>query len=48
VLAWLGRTVGQHPELLAGSLHRFVALVLVIAGALGGLYYLFVQRAAVR
>ena len=48
VLAWLGRTVGQHPELLAGSLHRFVALVLVIAGALGALYYVFVQRAAVR
>ncbi|MGC1521117.1 MAG: DedA family protein [Steroidobacteraceae bacterium] len=48
VLAWLGRTVGQHPELLAGSLHRFVALVLVVAGALGALYYVFVQRAAVR
>jgi membrane protein DedA with SNARE-associated domain len=48
VLAWLGRTVGQHPELLAGSLHRFVALVVVVAGALGALYYVFVQRAAVR
>jgi membrane protein DedA with SNARE-associated domain len=48
VLAWLGRTVGQHPELLAGSLHRFAALVVVIAGALGALYYMFVQRAAVR
>lgn len=48
VLAWMGRTVGQHPELLAGSLHRFAALVLAVAGALGGLYYVFVQRAAVR
>lgn len=48
VLAWLGRTVGQHPELLAGSLHRFVVLVVIVAGALGALYYVFVQRAAVR
>jgi len=40
--------VGQHPELLAGSLHRFVALVVVIAGALGALYYVFVQRTARR
>jgi hypothetical protein len=40
--------VGQHPELLAGSLHRFVALVLVTACALGALYYVFVQRATVR
>jgi membrane protein DedA with SNARE-associated domain len=48
VLAWLGRAVGQHPELLAGSLHRFFALVLAVAGVLGLLYYLFVQRAAVR
>ncbi len=48
VLAWMGRTVGQHPELLAGSLHRFAALVLAVAGALGGLYYVFVQRTAVR
>jgi len=28
VLAWLGVTIGRHPELLAGSLHRFFALVL--------------------
>jgi membrane protein DedA with SNARE-associated domain len=48
VLAWLGLAVGQHPELLAGSLHRFFALVLVVAGILGVLYYLFVQRASRR
>jgi membrane protein DedA with SNARE-associated domain len=46
VLAWLGRTVGQHPELLAGSLHRFFALVLAVAGVLVLLYYVFVRRAA--
>jgi membrane protein DedA with SNARE-associated domain len=48
VLAWLGLTVGRHPEVLAGSLHRFFALVLVVAGVLGTLYYVFVQRAARR
>jgi membrane protein DedA with SNARE-associated domain len=48
VLAWLGRTVGRHPELLAGSLHRFFALVLGVAGVLAVLYYVFVQRAARR
>jgi membrane protein DedA with SNARE-associated domain len=48
VLAWLGTAVGQHPELLAGSLHRFFALVLVVAAILGALYYAFVQRASVR
>ena len=48
VLAWLGTTVGRHPELLAGSLHRFFALVLVVAGVLGTLYYVFVRRAAGR
>jgi membrane protein DedA with SNARE-associated domain len=46
VLAWLGMTVGQHPELLAGSLHRFFALVLAVAGALAVLYYIFVKRAS--
>ena len=25
VLAWLGVTIGRHPEVLAGSLHRFFA-----------------------
>jgi membrane protein DedA with SNARE-associated domain len=48
VLAWLGQTVGRHPELLAGSLHRFFALVLGVAGVLAVLYYVFVQRAAAR
>jgi membrane protein DedA with SNARE-associated domain len=48
VLAWLGLTVGRHPELLAGSLHRFFALVLVVAGILAALYYVFVRRAAAR
>jgi membrane protein DedA with SNARE-associated domain len=48
VLAWLGKTIGQHPELLAGSLHRFFALVLGAAALLAGLYYFFVQRPAAR
>jgi len=48
VLAWLGTAVGQHPELLAGSLHRFFALVLVVAAVLAVLYYAFVQRASSR
>jgi membrane protein DedA with SNARE-associated domain len=46
VLAWLGKTIGQHPELLTGSLHRFFALVLGAAVLLAALYYFFVQRAA--
>lgn len=46
VLAWLGLAVGQHPELLTGSLHRFFALVLAVAAALTALYYIFVRRAA--
>lgn len=44
VLAWLGLAVGQHPELLAGSLHRFFALVMAVAIVLAALYYLFVRR----
>jgi membrane protein DedA with SNARE-associated domain len=48
VLAWLGMAVGQHPELLAGSLHRFFALVLVVAAVLAALYYVFVRRASAR
>lgn len=48
VLAWLGSTLGAHPELLKGSLHRFFALVLVLGAVLAGLYYLFVHRAARR
>jgi membrane protein DedA with SNARE-associated domain len=44
VLAWLGESIGQHPELLAGSLHRFFTLVLAAAAVLAALYYFFVQR----
>jgi membrane protein DedA with SNARE-associated domain len=48
VLAWLGETVGRHPELIAGSLHRFFALVALVAALLALLYYLFVQRPAAK
>jgi membrane protein DedA with SNARE-associated domain len=48
VLAWLGMTVGRHPELLAGSLHRFFALVLAVAGLLGLVYQVFVRGASAR
>ena len=48
VLAWLGATLGDHPELMRGSLHRFALLVLAMAAALGSLYYLFVHRAVSR
>ena len=44
VLAWLGMTVGDHPELLNGSLHRFFLLVLAVGVVLGALYYAFVRR----
>jgi membrane protein DedA with SNARE-associated domain len=44
VLAWLGTTVGDHPELLKGSLHRFFLLVLALAAVLAALYYAFVRR----
>jgi membrane protein DedA with SNARE-associated domain len=46
VLAWLGMTVGKHPELLKGSLHRFFLLVLALAVVLAALYYAFVKRLA--
>jgi membrane protein DedA with SNARE-associated domain len=46
VLAWLGATVGSHPELLKGSLHRFALLVLAVASVLALLYYVFVRRVA--
>ena len=48
VLTWLGVSIGRHPDLLAGSLHRFFALVLAAALILGALYYFFVQRPASR
>ncbi len=44
VLAGLGKTVGEHPELLAGSLHRFVALVVAVTAVLAALYYFLVHR----
>ena len=46
VLAWLGATLGSHPELLQGSLHRFALLVLLVIAVLGALYYAFVHRPA--
>lgn len=45
VLAWLGTTVGKHPELLQGSLHRFLLLVLGVGTVLAMLYVVFVKRA---
>lgn len=45
VLAWLGATLGNHPELLQGSVRRFGFLMLAVAAALAALYYLFVHRA---
>jgi membrane protein DedA with SNARE-associated domain len=48
VLAWLGATVGDHPLLLKGPLHRFLLLVLAVVAVLGALYYVFVQRPARR
>jgi membrane protein DedA with SNARE-associated domain len=47
VLAGLGTTVGRHPELLQGSLHRFFLLVLALGTVLAALYYGIVRRAAV-
>jgi membrane protein DedA with SNARE-associated domain len=46
VLAGLGKSIGQHPELLAGSLHQFFAIVLAAAAVLAALYYFFVQKPA--
>ncbi len=48
VLAWLGKTVGEHPELLAGSLHRFVWAVATASTLLAALYYFLVHRPAHR
>jgi len=48
VLAWLGMTVGRHPELLQGSLRRFFLLVLALAAVLAALYTVFVKRAVPR
>lgn len=46
VLAWLGATLGRHPELIQGSLRRFALLVLAVGAVLWLLYYLFVVRPA--
>jgi membrane protein DedA with SNARE-associated domain len=48
VLAWLGETIGQHPEMVTGSLHRFFAWVAGAAAVLAALYYFFVQRPAAK
>ena len=48
VLAFLGETVGRHPEIIAGSLHRFFALVFGVGVVLWVLYYFFVQRPAAK
>ncbi len=48
VLAWLGMSLGSHPELLRGSLHRFALLILALGALLAALYYFFVQRPASR
>lgn len=48
VLAWLGETIGQHPEMLTGSLHRFFAWVIGAAVALAALYYFFVHKPATK
>ncbi len=44
VLAWFGMTLGKHPELLRGSVNRFVLLVAVVGGVLAALYYFLVHR----
>ena len=44
VLAWLGMTIGSHPELLKGSLQRFAGLVMGVGALLAALYYWFVLR----
>ncbi len=46
ILAAIGAAVGANPQLLAGSVHRLSLLVAACALVLGGLYYLFVHRAA--
>lgn len=48
VLAGLGASLGAHPELIQGSLHRFALLVLAIGAVLALAYYFFVERPARR
>jgi membrane protein DedA with SNARE-associated domain len=44
VLAWVGVTAGQDPELMSGSLHRISLWVGGLMLFLAALYYLFVHR----
>ena len=44
VLAWVGVTAGQDPEVLAGSVHRISLWVGGLMLAIGALYYVFVHR----
>jgi membrane protein DedA with SNARE-associated domain len=44
VLAWIGVTAGQDPELMAGSVHRISLWVGGITAFLAILYYVFVHR----
>ncbi len=48
VLAWLGGSLGAHPELLKGSVHRFMLVVLAVTALLAALYYAFVHRTVSR
>jgi membrane protein DedA with SNARE-associated domain len=44
VLAWIGVTAGQDPELMAGNVHRISLWVGGVMLFLGALYYVFVHR----
>jgi membrane protein DedA with SNARE-associated domain len=44
VLAWIGVTAGQDPELMAGNVHRISLWVGGLMAFLGALYYFFVHR----
>jgi membrane protein DedA with SNARE-associated domain len=44
VLAWVGVTAGQDPEVLAGSVHRISLWVGGLMLVIGALYYFFVHR----
>jgi membrane protein DedA with SNARE-associated domain len=44
VLAWVGVTAGQDPEVLAGSVHRISLWVGGLMAFIGALYYFFVHR----
>jgi membrane protein DedA with SNARE-associated domain len=44
VLAWIGVTAGQDPELMAGSVHRISLWVGGLTAFLAAIYYFFVHR----